>query len=208
VLKPIARSYDRVMRGMEEAGLTEWRAELLAPLSGKVLEIGAGTGRSLAMYPPAVTSLTLAEPDRHMRTQLRERVAGQGRAADVIDAPAESLPFADATFDAVVSSLVLCSVRNQAPVLGEVRRVLRPGGHFVFVEHMAAEDRPRRLKWQRRIEPLWRLLAGNCHLTRSTEEAIADAGFEVVAIERASLRGAPPFIRPSIRGSATPIGHR
>jgi ubiquinone/menaquinone biosynthesis C-methylase UbiE len=206
MLKPIAKSYDRIMRGMEEGGLSVWRTELLQTLSGKVLEIGAGTGRSLSSYPDTVTSLTLTEPDKNMRAQLERTVEGDGRDVRVIDSSAEALPFPDGTFDAVVSSLVLCSVRDQASVLKEVHRVLRPNGTFVFVEHVAAMDKPHRLKWQRRVEPMWRLIAGNCHLTRNTEETIRSSGFDVVAIERASLRGAPPFIRPSIRGRATVAG--
>lgn len=206
MLKPVAMSYDRMMRSVEEGGLTQWRGELLASLSGNVLEIGAGTGRSLPSYPVSVTSLTLAEPDKNMRSQLERVAAAHARAIDIIDAPTEHLPFPDATFDAVVSSLVLCSVRDQARVLREVRRVLRPAGTFVFIEHVAAKDRPHRLKWQRRIEPVWKLLVGNCHLTRDTEGAVTSSGFNVVDIERTSMRGAPPFIRPTIRGRATPAG--
>jgi ubiquinone/menaquinone biosynthesis C-methylase UbiE len=92
MLRPVAKSYDRIMRGMEEAGLSEWRRELLAPLSGRVLEIGAGTGRSLTSYPPGVTSLTLAEPDKHMRTLLEQAVLAHGAQVEVIAAPAEHLP--------------------------------------------------------------------------------------------------------------------
>ena len=204
MIKPIAYSYDRFMAGVEEGGLGRWRNELFAPLSGQVLEVGAGTGRSLGSYPGAVTSLTLVEPDRHMRAQLERAVAQRGRPARVVDAPGESLPFPDAAFDAVVCSLVLCSVHNPGAVLGEIRRVLRPNGRFVFIEHVAATDRPRRLRWQRRIEPLWRRLAGNCHLTRSTEAAITEAGFRFTTLEHASMRKAPPFVRPTIRGVAAP----
>lgn len=205
MLKPIAKSYDRFMRGAEEACLTGWRTELLSTLSGAVLEIGAGTGRSLSSYPEAVDPLTLTEPDAHMRAILMGAVAAGSRTAEVIDAPAESLPFPDAHFDAVVCSLVLCSVRQQEPVLREIRRVLRPNGQFVFIEHVAARDRPKRLRWQRRIEPVWRPLMGNCHLTRNTEAAIDTNGFTIAEIERASMRGALPFVRPTIRGRAVPM---
>jgi hypothetical protein len=83
-----------------------------------------------------------------------------------------------------------------------VRRVLRPEGRFVFIEHVAATDRPERLKWQHRLEPIWKRLVGNCHLTRDTESAIKAAGFTMENIKHASMRGAPPFVRPSIRGYA------
>ncbi|MHB1988185.1 MAG: class I SAM-dependent methyltransferase [Acidimicrobiales bacterium] len=203
MLKLAALLYDRFMDGVEQAGLTGWRRELLAPLRGSVLEIGAGTGRNLLLYPAEVTDLVVTEPDPHMRTLLAKAVSGSARQARVIDAPAEHLPFADATFDAVVSTLVLCSVKDQACVLKEVRRVLRPGGELVFIEHVAATDRPRRLRWQRRAEPIWRLLAGNCHLTRDTADSIAAAGFVPSTIVRESMRKSLPIVRPTIRGRAT-----
>ena len=108
----------------------------------------------------------------------------------------------DEFFDAVVSTLVLCSVHDMDQALEEIRRVLVPGGQLVFLEHIGAEDRPDRLKWQRRVEPLWRVLAGNCHLTRRTEQAIERAGFDVIQIQRESIRKAMPLTRPSIRGIA------
>jgi SAM-dependent methyltransferase len=200
VLKPAALLYDRFMRGVEEGGLTDWRIALLADLEGTVLEVGAGTGRNVDLYPPAITRLVLSEPDRHMRARLAPVAARFP--AEVIEAPAEALPFAERSFDAVVATLVLCSVQDLDSALAEIYRVLRPGGRFVFIEHVAAGDRPRRLVWQRRIEPAWRRVAGNCHLTRQTEEAIARCGFEIAVIERASMRKAPGVVRPTIRGTA------
>ncbi len=200
----MAMVYDRMMAGVEEAGLSLWRAELLGEACGATLELGAGTGRNLAFYPDGLTRLVLAEPDRAMRTRLRRAVVATERplAPEVVDAPAESLPFDDSTFDTVVATLVLCSVREPERALTEVRRVLRPEGRFLFIEHVAAEDRPPRLRWQRRVEPVWRAVAGNCHLTRRTEAAIAGAGLTVERVERASMRKAPPFVRPTIRGTA------
>jgi ubiquinone/menaquinone biosynthesis C-methylase UbiE len=203
MLKVAARFYDRLMAGVEEAGLGAWRAELLAPLHGSVLEVGAGTGRNINLYPAAVTTLILAEPDRHMRALLHRAVEASPIQGSVVDAAAERLPFDDACFDAVVSTLVLCSVADQLDALAEIRRVLRPGGTFVFIEHVAAQNRPRRVRWQHRIEPCWRLMAGNCHLTRDTEAAIGLARLEITEIERSSMRKAPPVVRPTIRGRAT-----
>lgn len=202
MLSVAARLYDRVMRGVEEAGLATWRTELFAGLAGDVLEIGAGTGRNLDHYPTTLRRLVLTEPDRHMRAQLDRRFVTSGRVAQVVDAPAESLPFPDATFDAVVSTLVLCSVADQRASLAEIRRVLRPGGKLVFIEHVAAQGRPRRLRWQHRLEPVWRRVAGNCHLTRQTEQELLAAGFRLESCERASMRKAPPVVRPVIRGIA------
>jgi ubiquinone/menaquinone biosynthesis C-methylase UbiE len=195
----IAALYDRMMKATEDACLSAWRAELLAPLSGAVLEVGAGTGASLAHYPPGVSRLVLAEPDPAMRRRLAKRA---GERADVVDAPAENLPFADGSFNAVVCTLVLCSVRDPAAALAEIRRVLKPGGRLVFIEHVAAWDNPARLRWQRRIEPIWKRLMGNCHVTRKTEETIRAAGFEVRDVKRESLRKAIPISRPSVRGIA------
>ncbi|MDA8057813.1 MAG: class I SAM-dependent methyltransferase [Actinomycetota bacterium] len=200
----MAMMYDRMMTGVEEAGLSRWRAELLGEASGATLELGAGTGRNLAFYPDDVSRLVLAEPDRSMRTRLRRAVVSthRPRPVEVVDAPAEALPFEDASFDTVVATLVLCSVRDPERALCEVRRVLRPEGRFLFIEHVAAEDRPPRLRWQQRVEPVWRAVAGNCHLTRRTETAITAAGLTVERVERASMRKAPSFVRPTIRGSA------
>src|SRR5262245_50620824 len=108
----LAQIYDRFMRRSEEEGLAAWREELLRPLEGSVLEIGAGTGANLRFYPTRVRRLVLAEPDRHMRTILERCVRESGRTVELVDAPGERLPFADATFDFVVSTLVLCSVKS------------------------------------------------------------------------------------------------
>ncbi|MBK8994924.1 MAG: methyltransferase domain-containing protein [Myxococcales bacterium] len=198
----LAKIYDPFMRKTEEACLAEWRRSLLAPLSGEVLEIGAGTGVNLAHYGPDVERLVLAEPDPHMRRSLSRRVAASSRAVELLDAGADALPADAAAFDYVVSTLVLCSVPDLEAALGEIHRVLRPGGRLVFIEHVAAEDRPERLAWQERLEPLWVRIASGCHLTRRTDRAIERAGFGIAAITRQSVRKALPFVRPSIRGVA------
>lgn len=199
----IAAVYDRMLRRNEAACIRQWRAELLRHLAGHVLEVGAGTGLNLPHYPPTVTRLVLSEPDPHMRRKLaqRARVEGWDR-AEVVDAALERLPLPDDAFDAVVGTLVLCSVSHLDEALAEIFRVLTPGGRFVFLEHVAAEDRPRRLKWQRRVEPVWKRLAGNCHLTRRTGAAIQAAGFALVDLKRESMRKAWPLVRPTIRGVA------
>src|SRR5204863_9861937 len=110
------------------------------------------------------------------------------RNVEISDAPLDSLPFRAEEFDAVVCSLVLCSVPDQSAALSAIARVLKPGGRLLFLEHVAADGRPGRLKWQRRVEPVWKHLRGNCHLTRRTEAAMAAAGFEIEGIRRESLR--------------------
>lgn len=199
----VARIYDGFMAESEEACLSAWRGQLLGGLSGDVLEVGAGTGLNLEYYPAGVARLVMSEPDPHMRRQLARRVAEGGRRDVEVDAGSlEELPHPDASFDAVVATLVLCSVPSPERALSEIRRVLKPGGRYAFLEHVAAENNPGRLVWQRRIEPVWRRIAGNCHTTRRTADHITGAGFDLDWIERESVRKALPWVRPSIRGVA------
>jgi ubiquinone/menaquinone biosynthesis C-methylase UbiE len=199
--------YDPFMRSAERASLAGWRADLLAQASGEVLEIGAGTGANVPAYTKAVTRLVLTEPDPHMLARLETRLAtARVRRVETLAAQADELPFPDASFDFVVSTLVLCSVREVARTLAEIKRVLRPGGRLLFLEHVAADDRPSRptrlLAWQRRLEPLWVHVSGHCHLTRRTGEAIRAAGFTVEQETRESMRKALPILRPTVRGVA------
>jgi len=195
--------YDRVMAKTEAACLKEWRHDLLRQVSGEVLEIGAGTGANIRLYPDNVTRLVVTEPDKHMRKFLKEQVDDHrlenisvtGQAAEQIEADDES-------FDYVVSSLVCCSVTDLKACLREIRRVLKPGGGFVFLEHVAAADGSSRRRWQDIINPLWKTFMGNCHLNRETESVILSVGFDIIQIERESMRDAPPIVRPTIRGIA------
>jgi SAM-dependent methyltransferase len=199
----MAAVYDRVMQGSEQSCLDRWRADLLRTVTGDVVEIGPGTGANLSHYPTTVSRLVLLEPDAAMRQRLRARCEGMRlNSVEIVPLPIEPLPDGLGSFDAVVATLVLCSVPDLAATLASVFGVLRPGGRLFFLEHVAATGHPRRLAWQRRLEPLWQRVAGNCHLTRQTEAAILGAGFVIERIERASIRKAPPFVRPSIRGIA------
>lgn len=199
----MAHFYDRVMKQSEEACLIEWRRALLENVSGGVLEVGAGTGANLSLYPTTIDRIVFSEPDPYMRTQLSGRVGAAGSgSAEVSDGSLESLPFANGEFDFVACMLVLCSVPDLNHALGEIRRVLAPEGRLVFMEHVAAENRPDRLRWQQRLEPLWKRVSGNCHLTRRTEQAILDGGFVIEQIQRESMRKSIPITRPTIRGIA------
>jgi ubiquinone/menaquinone biosynthesis C-methylase UbiE len=200
-----AAIYDPFMRKSEIACLREWRGELLGSLEGRVLEIGAGTGANLPFYPPTLERLVVTDPDEHMLKRLADARAGSGprRAPEIVQAPADALPFADRAFDVVVSTLVLCSVPDVDRTLAEIRRVLVPGGRLVFLEHVAAgNDQTKRRRWQGRVEPFWKRIAGNCHLTRDTAGSLTNAGFALHEIKNESMRKALPLVRPTIRGVA------
>ena len=121
----------------------------------------------------------------------------------MVDSGVDPIAFPDESFDVIVSTLVLCSVPDEVAALDEIHRVLRPGGRLVYLEHVAAIENPKRHRWQRRIEPLWKRTAGNCHLTRTTDQAIPAAGFELVEARRESIRKIWPWLRVSTRGVAT-----
>ncbi|MDT8421417.1 MAG: class I SAM-dependent methyltransferase [Desulfuromonadales bacterium] len=196
-----AALYDRMMRRTERLCLTRWRRELLTPLRGEVLEIGSGTGINLDYYPPQLSRLVLSEPDPHMRRKLEQRVASSpGRQVEVLGGHSERLDLPDCGFDHVVSTLVLCSVADVEQTLAEIKRVMRPGGSLVLLEHVGADD-PALQRLQTRLEPAWKWLAGNCHLTRPTAQLLQLAGFRL-DLERVEMSGAPRFVRPVIKGVA------
>lgn len=203
VPKLMAMVYDRMMARTEAACLGAWRAELLGDLSGDVLELGAGTGVNLPHYGAGVTRLVMTEPDPHMRRLLERKAEAFTLPVEVLDASAEQLPYPDESFDAVVTTLVLCSVVDPAGALREAHRVVRPGGQLVFVEHVAAPAGTPRRKWQGRLEPIWKRLAGGCHVTRETAAAIEAAGFDPGSVTRESMRKTFPIVRPTVRGTAT-----
>ena len=196
-----ARLYDRAFRRVEERGLRDARRQLVAPLDGRVLEIGAGTGLNVAHYPEAVTELVLVEPEEAMARQLEQKP--EVARATVVRAPAEELPFPDAHFDAVVSTLVLCTVRDQAAALGEVRRVLKPSGRLVFIEHVRSSD-PKVSRWQDRVNPAWRAFNLGCNCNRDTAASIRAAGLEIKAVEERIFDGTPKLATPAIVGTAIP----
>jgi ubiquinone/menaquinone biosynthesis C-methylase UbiE len=196
-----ALTYDRQMARAERAGLAEFRARLLAGASGRVLEIGGGTGANLPCYGPAVEELTITEPQPPMLRRLQRKAGQQSQAVTVLRAPAEDLPFPDGTFDVAVSTLVLCGVDDQPRALREVRRVLRPGGQFLFLEHLRSDD-PQLARLQDRINWLNRLVVC-CDCNRPTLTSIQDAGFTVTHLEHTKLPKAPKFVGPAILGSAT-----
>lgn len=181
--------YDRVMKS-EDHELR--RARLAEGAAGRVLEIGIGTGLNLAYYPEAVrrAGMWAVEPNPGMRRRAEARAAELGVPLDVASAAAEALPFEDARFDTVVTSHALCSVRDVEESLAEIRRVLRPGGRLLFLEHGRAED-PAVARWQRRIGPVWRLVGAGCRLDVPVPSTLEQAGFRIARLRRGYLQGAP-----------------
>jgi len=194
-----AMTYDRQLAKVEKAGLAEKRQRLIGGATGRVLEIGGGTGANLSHYAPGV-ELTITEPEDPMLKRLRQRVDAEAPGTEVVQAPAEALPFEDCSFDAAVTTLVLCGVDDQSRALGELRRVLRPGGRLLFLEHVRSDDLGR-AQWQDRLNFLSRFVSC-CDCNRSTLAAIEAAGFEVEEVEHTELPKSPPFVRPLIVGTA------
>lgn len=159
--------------------ILEERRRWIPRAEGDVLELGVGSGLNLAFYDPArVRRVVAVDPSAPLLDRARERARAAAVPVEIVAAPAEHLPFDDRSFDTVVTTYTLCSVGSPGEALREARRVLRPGGRVVFVEHGAAPDRgPRR--WQERITPVWRQVSGNCHLDRDVRRELVDAGFEV-----------------------------
>jgi ubiquinone/menaquinone biosynthesis C-methylase UbiE len=196
-----AATYDRMSRKSEEAGVRALRQDLLADAFGNVLEIGAGTGINLPHYYGNVASLVVTEPEPAMLRRLQQKAREQAPLAKVLRAPAEDLPFEDGTFDTVVSTLVLCGVDDQERALREARRVLRPGGRLLFMEHVRSDD-PALARFQDRMNWLNRLIV-DCDCNRPTLTTIERAGFHVSRLDRTTLPKAPKFVRPLIVGAAT-----
>jgi SAM-dependent methyltransferase len=196
-----AALFDRGSRFAESRGVADLRRGVLSTAKGRVIEIGAGTGLNFAHYPPAVTEVVAVEPDPAM---LR-RAAGTARRAPLRvrlrRGSAERLPFADDEFDTAVATLVLCSVADPALALQELRRVVRPGGRLLFLEHVRSEDR-RLARWQDRLEGPWGFFGGGCHPNRDTVAAISAAGFEVGEMERFPFSPSLVLDRPHASGVA------
>jgi ubiquinone/menaquinone biosynthesis C-methylase UbiE len=169
-----------------------------------VLEIGAGTGLNLRHYPAGVCEVVVTEPSAGMMSRARDKATAVGFPVRFVEASAEDLPFTDAEFDTLVSTLVLCSVEDQSRALAEIRRVLKPGGRFLFLEHVRADERSL-ARWQDRLDRPWSATVGmGCHANRRTLESIEAAGFDVEGLERGTLPKSPPIVRPTIAGNARP----
>lgn len=199
--RAFAAGYDWFLKGTEEAGLRDERHGLLSQASGSTIEIGAGTGLNLEHYPPAVTELVVTEPSPHMAARLRKRVAADPRVSEVVEAPAENLPFEDDRFDTAVATLVLCTVTEPQTAVHEIARVLKPGGRFLFIEHVRSSD-PSLARWQDRLERPWKLFGAGCHCNRDTVGTLRASELEVEEVREGRLPKSPPIVRPKVFGSA------
>ncbi|MGH2916280.1 MAG: class I SAM-dependent methyltransferase [Solirubrobacteraceae bacterium] len=198
-----ARLYARCSAGGEARGVAEHRRRLLAGLHGRVLELGAGSGLNFAHYPATVSEVVAVEPEPYLRGCAVGAAEQAPVTVTVIEAAAARLPFSDASFDAAVTSLVLCSVAEPAGALRELRRVLAPGGSLRYYEHVVSH-RPAAARAQCALDAtVWPRIAGGCHLARDTGALIRAAGFEVETEERIAVKlsWAQPTI-PHLLGSA------
>lgn len=191
--------YDLLNSGVE-GRVVPYRKRTAGRVWGDVLEIGGGTGANLPYYPDDAR-ITFLEPDAHMIRRLRRQISRQHREAAVVQQVGENLPFADASFDTVVTTLVLCMVRDPDEVVREVRRVLRPGGAFFFYEHVVS-PRSRGRWWQDRLNPLWKFATTGCNLNRDLTASIEGAGFSDVEFEAFDLSVRLPVTIPNIVGAA------
>jgi ubiquinone/menaquinone biosynthesis C-methylase UbiE len=197
-----ARVYQRLSRLMErEVG--EYRAELLAGLSGRVVEVGAGNGMNFPHYPSSVKEVLALEPEAYLRERAELAARDAPVRLSVGDAAAYPLPLEAASFDAAVASLVLCTVPDQASALAELRRVLKPGGELRFMEHVRS-DRPRKARLQQRLDRsgVWPRLGGGCHCARDTAAAIEAAGFVVERVRPFDLGPGWMHTNPHVLGVA------
>ena len=196
-----AWGYDWFMSASEKAGLTDKRRELLAGARGRCLEVGAGTGLNLKLWPESVEDLVVTEPDPHMFEQLEKHVGRSSRPVRAVQAPGERLPFDDASFDTVALTLVLCTAPDPAAVLREADRVLRPGGRLLFLEHVRSAD-PRVARWQDRLHGPWFVFGCGCNCNRDTLATLEASPLTVERVEHGEMPKAPPIVRPLIAGVA------
>jgi ubiquinone/menaquinone biosynthesis C-methylase UbiE len=200
-----ARFYAWASPRMEKAGYGERRDQLLAGLTGPVIEVGAGNGMNFAHYPPAVTEVMAVEPEPRLRALAEAEAAKAPVPVEVVDGTAGRLPADDGSFDAAVASLVLCSVRDVPAALAEIQRVLRPGGQLRFFEHVRA-DTPGLARVQRVLDAtVWPTFVGGCHPARDTRDAIEGAGFTIDHIDQLRIPETriPAPASPHILGVAT-----
>jgi SAM-dependent methyltransferase len=181
----------------------KYRHRALAPARGNTLEIGFGTGLNLPYYPESVTQLTIIDSENMLRKRVAQRIAACPLPVIKLQLDAEGrLPFDAGSFDSVASTLTLCSIADAAAALAEIRRVLKPGGQFLFFEHGRSDD-PATARNQDRFNPLQKLIGVGCNLNRQIDRLIAQAGFEIAELDRFLLPQTPRLLAEMYRGVAT-----
>jgi ubiquinone/menaquinone biosynthesis C-methylase UbiE len=196
-----AGMYDRFLAKVEAAGLADKRREFLKPAYGKTVELGTGTGLNLPHYPDAVTELILTEPYPHMVAKLEEKIRNYPKRVQLTVAGAEKLPFADASIDTVAAAMILCTVRDPRPALAEIRRVLKPGGQYLFLEHVRNPD-PRVARKQDIIQKGWYWFGNECHCNRPTVQTLRESAFDIEDLQETKMPGAWEFIEAMVIGRA------
>jgi ubiquinone/menaquinone biosynthesis C-methylase UbiE len=197
-----ARFYER-MSGVMEREVGAHREELLAGLSGRVVEVGAGNGLNFAHYPETVEEVVAVEPEPYLRAKAQEAALRAPVRVTVLAGSADPLPLEEDAFDAAVASLVLCSVPDPARALAELRRVLRAGGELRFFEHVRSRQ-PRKARIQQRLDSsgIWPRLGGGCHCSRDTVAAISGAGFELERVRELVIGPGWMHTNPNVLGAA------
>lgn len=185
----LPRLLDLVMRNKEA---TRFRARLVPQARGAALEVGVGSGLNLRFYGDQVERLVAVDPSAELLRMARRRARGAAFPIELLLRPGEELPLANASIDSAVVTFTLCTIADPAKALREVRRVLKPGGELLFAEHGLSPDAGVR-RWQRRLNPLWRRVAGGCNLDRPIDELIAAAGFRFAALETEYAKGPRPM---------------
>lgn len=197
--------YPWLLELAERAGQRETRRELIALAAGRTLELGAGAGANVPHYGPAVRELVITEPSPHMIARLRRLLRRAPPAVgswQLVRCGAEQLPFADASFDTVVGTYIHCTIPDPPRALAEIERVLRPGGRYLFLEHVHAGEGTRLGAFQDLVELPHRYIAAGCHPNRRTARLIRSSALEVERLERGRQPRAPLTVRPTIIGSA------
>ncbi len=185
---------------MSVPNLTAYREEVLADVSGEVLEIGFGTGLNLPYYPDRVQRITTVDPNPGMNALAKKRIQKSAIAVDSQLLSGENLPMADNSFDSVVSTWTLCSIPNVEQALSEIYRVLKPGGKFFFIEHGLSHDRSVQI-WQHRLTPIQKVIADGCHLDRNIWQLV-ESHFDAVKIEQFAANQLPKIVGYFYKGHA------
>ncbi len=187
---------------MKNREVSDQRKRILPTARGRVLEVGIGSGLNLPFYSSDVTSVTGVDPSRALLAMAHRAAPAVPFAVELVERGAEDLPFEDRSFDSVVTTWTLCSIAEARDALGEMRRVLKPGGELIFMEHGLSPDR-RVAAWQRRLNPLWQRIAGGCNLDRPIDLLVREAGFAIGHLETGYLIKGPRPLTYQFEGRAT-----